>query len=121
MGLSRYFYNICTIIEMMIPAEYQICITVFLQSCHLFQIVRLHIVITVREKKEFSFCCPDSRISCRGYTAVSLMNHPETGARMILSQLVAKLFASIGRTIIHQNDFQILSRLAKPGIHTALQ
>ena len=121
MGLSRYFYNICTIIEMMKSAEYQICITVFLQSCHLFQIVRLHIVITVCEKKEFSFCSPDSRISRRGYTAVSLMNYPDTDAIMILSQLVAKFFASIGRTIIHQNDFQILSRLTKPGIHTALQ
>ena len=79
--------------------------------------IRMNVVIAVNQQKPLPGHGIHPRIPGTGYTAVFLMNHLNPGIG--LCRLGADIQRMIGRTVVHQNDFQILVTLLAERADTA--
>ena len=83
-------------------------------------IVRLRPVVGVRENDEFSGGGVHACISCRGQSAVGLVDDPDE-AGVGSGVAVAEGGTAVGGAVVHQDDLKIPAGLGEDGIHAPAQ
>ena len=76
-------------------------------------------VVAVEKTHKLACCEIESGIAGVGKPPVGLVNHTDAG--IFGGTFIADLAATVGRTIVDQDDFEVAPGLVHKGIHTAVE
>lgn len=111
--------HVAVLFHVIIFADHEVSVVLSLERKQRLEIVRLDVVIAVDEADEIALANVKSCISGRRKAAIILVDH--LNAVIHCSIIVTDLRAAVRRSVIHQDQFEILVGLSSDGIYALCQ